>query len=163
MSPSPTPLSFNSMESPKKRFPTWLKVLAIILGVLIVLIVAGIMIALKATAAPQKVSDQFVNDVQANDATAAYALTSDSFKKVTTQAQLTDVVAQVSPTLKGDEKVSGRAVYKYSGTPQTAVLVYSVKTSDGTMYIKTELQKSGDTWQVINFHSSKTPLSNAVE
>lgn len=153
----------NQPAPSKKRFPKWLKIVVIIVLVFIVIIVVAAVTATTATKAPQKVSDQFVNYVQAGDTSAAYALTSKTFQQATTQDQLDQLVKRVGPQLQGEEKVSGRAIEKSTGVPQTAVLVYDVKTSNDTKYIKVELQKSGDVWQVINFRSSDKPLDTTVE
>ncbi len=147
----------------KKRIPSWLKIVGIIVVVFIAIIVIAVIVATTATQAPQKISDQFVNDVQSGDSSAAYALTSKAFQQATSEEQLATIIQQVGPVLQGQEKVSGRAIEKSAGAPETAVLVYTVKTSNGNKYIKTELQKSGDAWQVINFRSANEPLNTTVE
>lgn len=158
---SPQPPAYAAPE--KKRFPKWLKIVGIIVAIFVVIIVIAAVTATTATKAPQKISDQFVNEVQAGNTSAAYNLTSKTFQDATTQAQLDQLIKQVGPLLQGEEKVSGRAIEKSTGVPQTAVLVYDVETSNGKKYIKVELQKSGDAWQVINFRSSETPLDAEVE
>lgn len=156
--PQPAPV-----EEKKSRFPKAVKIILIGLALFIVFIVIAIFVATSATKAPQKISDQFVNDVQSSNTSAAYALTSKGFQEATTEEQLDTLVKRVGPVLQGEEKVSGRAIEKSTGSPQTAVLVYEVKTSDGTKYMKVELQKDGNTWQVVNFRSSDTPLEAKVE
>lgn len=148
----------------KRRIPKWLKVVGVIVAAFIVLIVAGVLVANIATRAPQKVSDQFISDIQAGNTPAAYALTSKAFQQTTSQDQLNTIIEQVGPVLKGQVKVTGRNIQKSTGIPTTSVLVYTDKTSsNGTHYIKTELQKNSGVWQIINFRSSATPLSTTVE
>ena len=108
-------------------------------------------------------SDQFVNAVQSGNMSEAYSLTSTTFQQATTQEQLDQFVTQVGPLLRGEEKVTGRAIEKSTGIPETAVLVYEIATSNGTKYIKVELQKSGELWRVINFRSAAEPLDAKVE
>ncbi|HSX05709.1 MAG TPA: hypothetical protein VLF69_04530 [Candidatus Saccharimonadales bacterium] len=147
----------------KKRIPTWLKVVGIIAVIFIVAIIVAVIVATTATKAPQKISDQFVNDLQSSNSSAAYALTSKTFQQATTEEQLDNIIQRVGPVLQGQEKVTGRAIEKSAGMPETAVLVYTVKTSNGNKYIRTELQKSGGVWQVINFRSANNPLDTTVE
>lgn len=162
----PTPVNpgqSSHLSVQKKRIPKWLKIVGIVVLVIIALIVAIVITTTAATKAPQKVSDQFVNEVQAGNANAAYALTSETFKEATSAEQLDDLIQQVGPLLVGEEKVTGRAIQKATGTPQTAVLVYEVETADGTNYMKIQLQKSGDVWQVISFRSDDAPLDTSIE
>lgn len=151
----------------KKRIPKWLKIVLIVFGCFIALAIIGAVIggvvAVSATKAPQKVSDQFVNDVQSGDTSAAYALTSSSFQGATSQDQLDTLIKRIGPLVQGQEKITGRTIAKSTGIPTTAVLVYSVPTSNGTKYIKTELQKNNSTWQIINFRSDDKPLDTTVE
>ena len=147
----------------KKRFPKWLKIVGIIILVFVVIIAITAVTATTATKAPQKISDQFVKDVQTGDTSAAYNLTSKTFQDATSQDQLDSLVKQVGPALQGEEKVSGRAIEKSAGVPTTAVLVYTVKTTNGDKYIKVELQQNSNVWQVINFKSDDKPLDTTVQ
>lgn len=160
VSPQPTA---NVAVPSKKRMPTWLKVIIAISGVILALIIAAVVAAFSATKAPQKISDQFVNHIQAGDTRAAYALTSDVFRQAATQEQLDDLTAQIGPVLQGEERVTGRYIQKSTGSPPAASLVYEVKTSNGTKYMRVVLQKNADVWQVSNFRSSDTPLEADIE
>ncbi|MEO8104903.1 MAG: hypothetical protein ABI602_01025 [Candidatus Saccharibacteria bacterium] len=160
---APAPTAYAPAAPAKKHIPTWLKVVGVIAGLFVVILVFAAVTAISATKAPQKVSDQFVNDVQSDNASGAFALTSDSFQKATDQQQLDNLIKQAGPALQGEEKVVGRAIHKTTGIPETAVLVYTVKTTNGTKYIKTELQKSGDVWQIVNFKSSSKSLDTTLE
>lgn len=159
----PQPATYSAPVAAKKGFPKWIIIVGVIVLVFIVLIVVAALAATTATKAPQKISDQFMNQLQSGDTGAAYALTSKTFKEATTEVQLTQIVKQVSPHVQGEEKVTKRAIHKSTGVPQTAVLVYEVKTSEGTRYVKVELQKDGDSWQVINFRADEKPLDTEVE
>ncbi|MFZ1459092.1 MAG: hypothetical protein WAT17_04400 [Candidatus Saccharimonadales bacterium] len=158
------PTTIISAPSTKKRIPKWLKIIGIVVAVFVVFILVVTIITVAATSAAQKVSDEFVNDLQASNTSAAYGLTAKRFQASTTEIQLDDVVQQIAPTLQGEETVTGRAIESSSGSAQTAVLVYTIKTpASSTAYIKVELQKDDDNWRVINFRSSETPLDTEVE
>lgn len=147
----------------KGLIPKWVKVIGIMLIVFIAVIIIAAVVTTSATKAPQKVSDTFVNNFQASNTKAAYDLTSDSFKTATTQEQLEKLIQRVGPVVQGEEKVIGRSIQKASGKSTTAVILYSVNTSNGTKYIKVGLQKNGDVWQVVNFRSSDNPLDTKLE
>lgn len=147
----------------KKRFPVWLKIIVGIVVVFAALMIALFILAGAVTKAPQKISDQFINDVQSANTAAAYSRTSVSFQKATTQEDLEQVITRISPLLQGEEKISGRALEKNSGSPKTAVFVYDVSTANGTKYIKIVLQEDDSGWKVVNFRSSDSILEAKVE
>lgn len=162
--PQPQPQQAPNAVAPKKRrIPLLIKIVAIVSIVFVAVLIIVFVVIGSATRAPQKVSDQFVNDVQSGDSSAAYALTNQTFQNATTQEELDSVVKRISPLLQGQEKVTNRAIEKSTGIPTTAVFVYEVKTSDGTKYMKVELQKDGDTWKVLNFKSASDPLDTKIE
>lgn len=146
-----------------KRSRKWLKVVGIAVAGFVAVIVGAIIFAYLSTNAPKKISDQFVNYVQSDNSDGAYSLTSSSFRDVTSKDELEQAVKQIGPLLQGEEKVTGRAIRKYSGLPSTAVIVYSIGTSDGTKYIKVELQENSGAWQVLNFRSSENPLDTSID
>lgn len=161
--PQPQPASLADNTMPKRRLPLWLKIIGFVVLALLVLMVVLYFIASAATKAPQKVSDLFVKDVQATNTGAAYSLTSARFKKATSESELSALIQGVGPLMQGQAKVTGHNIQTSTGVPQTAVLVYSINTSGGMVYVKTELQKSGNSWQVINFNTSSKPLDTSVE
>jgi hypothetical protein len=160
--PVPTPMPVVPVND-KKKMPKWLKVVSVVVIVVIVAVATIFVLVNEATKAPQKISDRFVNDLQSGDTSAAYALTSSAFQATTTQDQLDTTFKQVSPLLQGQEKVTGRKIETSTGTPTTAILVYTVPTSGGDKYIKVELQQNGGVWQVIFFRSSETLLDTTAE
>jgi len=147
----------------KRRFPKWLIVVLSIFAALAVFVAVVSLIAASATKDAQIISDKFIADVQSNSPDSAYSLTSDAFKKATSQDQLSSVITSAGPQLQGKFTITGRNIMKSSTIPETAVLVYSVNTTSGTKYIKTELQKNGNVWQIISFKSSNSALDTAVE
>lgn len=152
--------------SPKKGLPKVAKIIIGVVGGLIVLIAIGIFalfaIVNNGTKPAVEVSDAFVNAVQANDASAAYALTSSAFKASTTEARLTTVINTVSSALTGDEVITGKSLKSTNGVNQAAI-AYSVENSGKTRYIRVVSQETDGTWQVINFKSSDTVLEAIVE
>jgi predicted PurR-regulated permease PerM len=167
MSPFAEPVKMPTLSATsqikKRRIPKWLKIVGVIIAVIIVAIIAIVIVVSTATAAPQKVSDQFVAAIQSHNTNAAYALTSDRFQRSTPQQDLDSLLTKVSPALQGQETITGRSIGASTVTVQTAVFVYTIKTSTGNAYIKTELQKSGDVWQIINFKVDSNPLNTTIE
>lgn len=153
----------NNEVPPKKRFPKWLIVTLIIFSLLFVLLAIAVSAIFSATAAPQKISDQFINDIQSGKTSAAYGLTSNSFKEATSEDQLDQLIKNIGPALQGEEKVSGRSIETSTSSLETAILVYDVKTQSGTSYIRVVLQKSGDNWQVVNFRADDKPLETKAD
>lgn len=153
----------STMLPGKKRFPTWLKIILILIAAFAVLMVGIFVSVMLATKAPQKVSDQFINDIQAGDSSAAYALTTDSFRAATSSAVFEDYVVAIKPLIQGTEKITDRSIQKVSSEASVNIFVYEVKQSDGkTVYLKTELQKDKD-WKVVYFLADDQPLTTKIE
>jgi hypothetical protein len=155
------PLPPTPKKSPLKLI---LKLLGVIFVLFIIVILFAVFVANSATKAPQKISDEFISDVFAGKTDAAYMLTSKVFQKITTKDSLDSIVKAQGTILKGKTSVTNRAIYKATGQPETAVLVYSDKSNDGnTYYIKTEMQKNDGVWQVASFRSDTKMLDDKVE
>jgi len=144
--------------------PTWLKVVLVLVAVgvvAVVLLIVGLVVLVNdSTANAVKVSDRLVADIQADNAPAAYGLTSPGFRQVATESQLAQVMTRVSPALQGTTGIVDRAIAAATGHPTEAVIVYTVHTSTGTKYIRVVLLDDHP-WQVLNFRSSSTPLNTA--
>ena len=141
-----------------KKAPRWLKIVGTVLIIVAIALVTLFFIVGQATKNASKVSDKLVADIQSNNETAAYVLTSPNFKQASSQADLTALMNRISPLLQGKAKVIGRSINKASGQPNQAIIVYSVATKAGTKYIRIVLQDNHP-WQVYNFRSSDTLLS----
>ena len=144
-----------SLPPAKKTKFKWL------LGGLLIVIVLGLAASFGLrtwqalpTKAPQKVSDQFISDLQKDDPADAYGLTSASYQKTYSDAYFKKIVDQVSSGLQGQVSVTGRKVTKT--TPPQAVLVYKVTTQYTPQYIKVTLENT-DSWQVTSFAASTLP------
>jgi len=142
----------------KRRLPKWAKIVIIIVGILIVVSVAVAVLVINVTAAPVKVSDEFMKDLQANDAQAAYALASSDFRGATSQAELTDTFAAASPALQGTFSAGSREVKSKNGKTEAEVL-YTVTTDSGKEYTKISLIDTSTGWQILGFDASDSPYS----
>jgi len=150
----------------KKGLPTWAKVLIGSIVGLIVLIGIGVaaifFVVNSAAEAPVKVSDQFVNAIQANEPSTAYGLTSSAFKEATPEATLTSIITRVSPLLTGEETIAGKKVQSSNGVNQASI-VYTVENDSKTRYIRIVLQETDSKWEVINMKTSDSTLEAIIE
>ena len=83
------------------------KIILIVIAALIALVIVGglgiFLVVDKSTAEAQKVSDQLITAIQKGDGAAAYALTGPSFRAATTEAQLSELVTNLSPLVTKDK------------------------------------------------------------
>jgi hypothetical protein len=106
-----------------------------------------------------------VTAVQSGDGAAAYALTGPAFRAATTEAQLSEVVQNLS-TLVTREKSSAdqKAISVSTENGKIAVFLYTLKGTGGSpVYMKTQIRDEDGTWQVMNFRSSETKLTTDIE
>lgn len=170
--PQPAPVSpaLGSQPAPdqppitpsgKKKLPSWAKILLIAFGSVIALIglaILGFFIyANSLIAAPMKVSDQFMDALQKNDASTAYNLTSSEFKLRTNEDRLETLFNQIKPELQGEEKLSDKHYLVNNGV-STATLIYSVPSGDDTVYLRIRVREKNDKWEVLEMFASKTEL-----
>jgi len=146
-----------------------LKIVLIVVGSAVALgvavIVGLVLLVSNSTGDAQKVSDQLVTAVQNGDGKAAYVLTGPSFRKATTEAQLSELVTRLSSLVTKD-KVSpkGKAINASTNNGKIAVFTYTMKgTSGSPIYFKTQIRDEDGRWQVMNFRSSETELGTDVE
>ncbi len=155
-SPSPAPAA--DSDARKKRLPKWLKIVGIVVIVILLLIVLLVLLVNLAANNAVNVSNQLVADIQTNNESGAYNLTTSGFKKATSSSQLSSLLNRVSPALQGQTHIVGKAINTVSGQPEEAVIVYSVSTGSGTKYIRVVLYNNHP-WQVQNFRTSNRFLS----
>lgn len=150
----------------KKGVPLWFKIAIIAAGVCLILTIAGFVTLFyfvgSATKSAEKVSNQLVASVQADDPNAAYAITSSEFQTSTTSEELDVALEQISPLLQGKTTIVARKVVK-ENDKELVVLVYSVATKDGTKYLRVILQKVDGQWKVYNFRASEKELPAEIE
>ena len=102
--PAPAPTYSQPPAPPKRR---WGRIVLIVVAAVIALIVvfgvAVFFLVNESTEDAQKVSDQLVTAVQNGDGAAAYALTGPAFRAATTEAQLTELVQNLSTLVTKDK------------------------------------------------------------
>ena len=164
--PAPAP-TFSQPPAPPKR--RWGRIILIVIAALIALIVliggAIFLLVNETTEDAQKVSDQLVTAVQTGDGAAAYALTGPSFRAATTEAQLNELVQNLSTLVTKDKSSpKQKAISASTENGTIAVFVYTMEgTSGSPVYFKTQIREEDDRWQVMNFRSSESELTTDVE
>ncbi|MFA5919296.1 MAG: hypothetical protein WC800_07135 [Candidatus Nanopelagicaceae bacterium] len=139
-------------KPPKKR--NMKKIIGYVVLAFVVVIVGVTLLANSATKEPVKVSNQFLNAIQAGNAAEAYGLFSSEAKAVVSSDQFDGVVAQVGPILNAEEKMTNKSVEAETGSASTAEVTYEIKGTDGKTYrLIVSLIKEGDVWKVQNFDS----------
>jgi hypothetical protein len=155
MNPQTTPL-----PGTNKRSFKGLKIFLIVVAVIVLFFVGVFLITNQATKGAVTVSDKLIADLQNNDESAAYSLTSTAFRQTTSDSDLKQLFDRISPTLQGKAKVTAKAFNKTAGHPTQAVIVYAIDTADGTKYVRVSLQDNSP-WQVIGFRSSASRLDTS--
>lgn len=163
--PPAPPATFEAPQAtaptPQKRhIPKWLIVVGIVVLVIILFFVGLAIITNMAARNAVKVSDSLLSDLQANNESAAYSLTTPAFRNATSGAQLAATLSSLSPLYQGKYHIVGKAINKTSGQPEEAIIVYAVSTANGTKYVRVVLYNNNP-WQVQNFRTSPTPLTTA--
>lgn len=158
---SVTPAPIAGGPTPKKKFPTWLIVLLSVIAGFIAIIVAIVVLVSVLAAGPRTVSDEFINNVQANNVSASYAQTSTAFKEATTEEQLASLMERTSTYLEGNETHTGSAVESKNGT-NFAAITYSVA-GDQTVYVRVVLIEEEGEWKVQSFRTDDEPIEATVE
>lgn len=138
-------------EMPKKKLSKKWKIALIVAAVLVIVFVAITYFVTQATNAPAMVSQQFITDLQNNNATDAYSLTAPEFRSATSSTAFTAFASQENQFLpKSSPQVTSRQINSSSGTT-TATIVMSIKSSSGTGYTATvQLAKENGKWLILN-------------
>jgi len=136
----------------KKR--SWKKVLGVIAIAIVVLFVGASYFVNSATKAPVAVANQFLNNMQAGNAAAAYSLFSTEVQAAVPVAQFDSIVSQVGPILNSSEKITSRKINGATGSAATSEITYEIKGTDGKTYVLiVNLTKVNNDWKVLNFDS----------
>ncbi len=150
-SAQPGDYSMNSKPVKKRNVG---KIIGIVIAAIAVVAVALTFFVNSATKAPVAASNQFLNALQASDASTAYSLFSTEAKAVVPSDQFDATVQQVGPILNGKEKMTSKKVNASTGSAATSEVVYEIPGTDGKTYTFTvNLTKENDTWKVLNFTS----------
>ena len=141
---------------------SWLKaIVAIIIVVVLVVVLVGVGNHLRiyySTKSALQDSNLFVKDIQTDNGSAAYGLTTGSFQKSYTKAQVVAAIASLSPALQCKTQLVTRTLKTVKNQPEQVVIIYTVKATAGLRYIQVVLQ-SARPWRVINFNASSRPLN----
>jgi hypothetical protein len=166
--PEPAP-ALTDFAPPPSRPKRRRKVILIVIAAVVALIIVGglgiYLVVNQSTKDAQKISDQLVTAVQKGDGAAAYALTGPSFRAATTEAQLGELVTNLS-TLVTPEKNSAnsKAISVSTDNGKIAVFLYTMKGKSGDpIYFKTQIREEDDRWVVMSFRSSQSKLSTDIE
>ena len=166
--PEPTPAPPFSPPPPRPKRRTGRIVLIVVAAVVAVILLIGgglFLLVNESTEDAQKVSDQLVTAVQAGDGPKAYALTGPAFRSATTEAELTELVKNLSTLVTKDKRSpDGKAISASTETGTVAVFTYELKGASGSpVYFKTQIRDEDAGWQVLSFQSSETELDTDVE
>jgi hypothetical protein len=169
MTISPEPAQAPEFVQPPPRPKRRRRIILIVIAAVIALIVVGglgiYLVVSQSTKDAQKISDQLVTAVQKGDGAAAYVLTGPSFRAATTEAQLSELVTNLS-TLVTAEKSSAnsKAISVSTDNGKIAVFLYTMKGTGGDpVYFKTQIREEDDRWVVMSFRSSQSKLSTDIE
>lgn len=127
----------------------------IVIGVVIAFIVLFFIVN-AATSGVVKVSNEYVNDIQASNGSGAYALMTKDAQGTVSMSDFQQLVDKVGPILNTSEKMTSKAVSGETGQAGTGKVTYQIKGTDGINYtITVNLQKENGQWRVLNFESNK--------
>jgi cytoskeletal protein RodZ len=135
-----------------KRSPLFLGIFMGIFVVIIIVVGVTLVTIGSSLARPVAISNQFIDAIQANDASAAYVLGSHSFKNAVTEASLATTIDRINSTFKGDEVIVNQKVANMNGI-NTAEIEYSVQNDGSTSYMLITLHENEGQWQVQAFKS----------
>lgn len=137
----------------KKPMPKGLKIALIVAGAFVALIVAVFLLAYTATSGAAKVSDEFIDSLQAGDGDTAYSLLSAEVQEIAPEDEFAAFVDQVGPILNTEESKTSQEVESVDGV-DTALVTYEITGTDGIEYvIAVELVEEDGEWRVSNFDS----------
>jgi hypothetical protein len=137
---------------------SWLKAIAAIIVVVVLVAVGNHLRIYYSTKSALQDSNLFVKDIQTDNGSAAYGLTTGSFQKSYSKAVIVAAVTSLSPALQGKTQLETRALKTVKNQPEQVVIIYTVKATAGLRYIQVVLQANRP-WRVINFNASSLPLN----
>jgi len=132
------------------------KKIVVFAGIAVAFIATILVVALVATDAPLKISDQFIADIKDNNASDAYDLMSSEAQAATSSQDFATIVDQLGPILTGSPKNISREASAETGSNPSAKIVYEVEGSDSYTHVLTiSLVQIDGNWKILNFESSK--------
>lgn len=144
----------DSKAPAEAKTPSWKKIALYVVGGFVAFVALVVVFVNTASQEAVKASNQFVDNIQAGNATAAYNQFTAEAKATVPAAQFTDVVTQLGPILNSEEKVTAKEISKETGSDASAKVTYEISGSDSKTYeFVVNLAKPGDDWQILNFDS----------
>lgn len=141
---------------PKSNFKKIIIIISAIIGVIILSVVGILMFVNTATSAPLKISDQFVMDIQGNNAPAAYKLMSTEAQNATSAAEFNAMVDQMGTILTGKPTNTSKEINTSTDKGTSAKVIYEVTGNDNFTHVLTlNLVLENNEWKVLNFESVK--------
>ena len=166
--PAPAPLYDPPPAAPKSK-PRVGRIIAIIAAVVVALVIiigGGLYLLVSSTTKDaQKVSDHLVTAVQNGDGATVWSLAGPTFRGVTSQDEVNQLVKQLSPLVTKEEaSPDSKSINASTDTGKIAVFLYTLKGNNrGPVYFKTQIREEEGKWQVLSFRSSDTKLSGDIE
>jgi hypothetical protein len=167
--PAPAPTYQQPPPPPQKGIGAGKIVLIVVSGLIALIILVGggfYLLVNESTKDAQKVSDDLVTAIQTGDGAKAWSLAGPTFRGVTTQAELNELVTRLSGLLtKEKASPSGKAINASSDSGKIAVFVYKLKGTGqpATIWIKTQIREEDGKWQALSFRSAESELNTDIE
>jgi len=145
-----------AVDVKKKKMPKVLKIVLLAVGGFVAIVVGLGVLFFTASSGATKVSDEFLNAMQAGDGATAYNLFSSKAKKQLPKEESIGVIGQIGAILNTEEKKVSTNVSAETGSDTEAVVVYEIEGTDGVTYMfAVTLVKEDGQWKVLNFDSDK--------
>ena len=135
--------------APQKR--NLKKILAVIIGVVVAAIIVFVVVINFATSAPAKVSNTFIDYLQAGNADAAYSLFTAEAQAATDKDYFDELVEDTATQLTGKPDMQSKSIYGETGEAATATVEYLIPGEDATYQFTVNLQKENGEWKVLNY------------
>ena len=169
--PEPAPAPMYQQPPPPAGKKGWGagKIILLVVGILIALVIligGGLFLLVnESTKDAQKVSDDLVAAVQAGDGAKVWSLAGPTFRDVTSEAEVNELVSRLSQ-LVTTKKVSpnGKAINASSDSGKIAVFTYTLNGKGrGPVYVKTQIRDEDGSWKVLSVRSAETKLDTSIE
>lgn len=139
------------LEQPKRNVK---RLVIYIGGGIVALFIMLLVFVNTATGEAVKVSNRFVDNIQAGQAANAYELFSTEAKAQVSADDFATLVTQIGPILNTEEKTTGKAISGETGQAATAQVTYEITGTDSKVYeLVINLVKANEVWRVLNFDS----------
>ncbi len=140
----------------KKKMPKVLKIVLAGIAGFAAVVIGLIFLFFTASSGAAKISDEFLNAMQAGDGSTAYSLFSSKAKEKVPQEEFIGVIGQIGSILNTEEKKISTNISAETGSDTEAVVVYEIEGTDGVTYMfAITLVKEDGQWKVLNFDSDK--------